>query len=119
VKRHIEVDGAIEASARAGAPEAEAPLPRAEFDKIMAELHRVIICPFLDSELVLDVGMYGVEVERYPTPVILTGASSAPIGWEALEAWHRRTRHRLNRVLPRAQALGYEYQTGTGLVFDD
>ncbi|WP_201492595.1 hypothetical protein [Rubrivivax sp. A210] len=97
----------------------EAALPQADLKTIMGELERISICPAASSELVLDAGMYGVEIDRYPSPVVLTWAGSPPVGWEALAAWHQRTRHRLNQLLPRASGLGYEYQTGRGLSFDE
>ncbi|CAD5366524.1 hypothetical protein RA210_U10368 [Rubrivivax sp. A210] len=97
----------------------EAALPPADFKTIMGELERISICPAASSELVLDAGMYGVEIGRYPSPVVLAWAGSPPVGWEGLAAWHHRTRHRLNRLLPPASGLGYEYQTGRGLTFDE
>ncbi|CAD5374841.1 hypothetical protein RA210_U70157 [Rubrivivax sp. A210] len=116
VRRTLDLE--VTPSGALGQQESEAALPLADLKTIMGELERISICPAASSELVLDAGMYGVEIDRYPAPVVLTWAGSPPIGWEALAAWHQRTRHRLNRLLPRASRLGYGYQTGRGLSFD-
>jgi hypothetical protein len=98
---------------------AEATLPQAQYATIVAELQRVSLCPSFESEMILDASMYGVEIARYPEPVVLTWTGQAPFGWEALDAWHTRTRHRLNRLLPRTPGLSYEYQVGSPLSFED
>ena len=84
-----------------------APVPTATFKTIMTELERISVSPAASSEMVLDAGSFGVEIDRYPQPVVLAWTGNAPIGWESLEAWHGRTLHRLEALLPRMGRGGY------------
>lgn len=98
---------------------AEVLLPPETFKTVMAELELVSVRPTASSALVLDAGTYGVEIDHYPAPVVLAWAGRAPIGWESLEAWHQRTAHRLDALLPPMGGGGYSgYQTGQPLTFD-
>lgn len=78
----------------------EVQMPTATYDMLVADLAGISFPAFAPRRMGCDGETRGIERNGFTTNTTLGWWEGAPIGWEALEAWHAETENILEELLP-------------------